>query len=301
MGRGVSKVSPALATVGCTLHTSGFVQYIPPSVGGCIPRTPGQGDRERPCRCESLRTCGFKLVFSRGGRRIQTGCVDNGYNLPAKRTERAILFAGGAAGGDVGGKPKRKSKIKSPRTASQYMWHLSRLGRQGKWREIEPTLADMRSGGLIVDGKPYTTAIKALGDNGKLQQALRVLKDMRNLEQGIKPNEHIYTAAVHACAKRGDWARALVLLQEMQEIDGLFPNQATYAGAVSACARGGNIKGALGLLDEIRNKLGVPPNVYAFNSAIHACARKVKDIQSAYTKCILCSACFEVHALKCIL
>lgn len=45
-----------------------------------------------------------------------------------------------------------------------------------RWREVVPALEEMRSLGLVTDGRPYTVAIKALGDNGKTEEALKLLE-----------------------------------------------------------------------------------------------------------------------------
>lgn len=39
-----------------------------------------------------------------------------------------------------------------------------------------PALEDMLSQGLVGDGRPFTVAIKALGDNGQTSRALRLLE-----------------------------------------------------------------------------------------------------------------------------
>lgn len=56
------------------------------------------------------------------------------------------------------------------------------------------------------------------------------LQSMRG--RGITPNEFSYTAAANACAKTGDWERALGLLAEMKDRDGLKPNEFTFTAAV---------------------------------------------------------------------
>ena len=38
-----------------------------------------------------------------------------------------------------------------------------------------PALEDMLAQGLVGDGRPFTVAIKALGDNGQTSRALRLL------------------------------------------------------------------------------------------------------------------------------
>ncbi|CAM9362414.1 unnamed protein product [Ectocarpus sp. 12 AP-2014] len=161
---------------------------------------------------------------------------------------------------------------KSASAAAAFMRRMTEAGKKGsRWRDVVPALEEMRSLGLVTDGRPYTVAIKALGDNGKTAEALKLLESMR--DGRIPPNEFSYTAAASACAKTGDWKGALRLLGQMREQDGLEPNEFTYTAAVTACGRGGNLEAALSLLDGMRGK-GVSPNCFTYNSAIHACARK---------------------------
>lgn len=41
---------------------------------------------------------------------------------------------------------------------------------------MEPALKEMLGLGLVTDGRPYTVAIKALGDNGQTSRALELLE-----------------------------------------------------------------------------------------------------------------------------
>lgn len=45
-----------------------------------------------------------------------------------------------------------------------------------RWRDVLPALEDMLAQGLVGDGRPFTVAIKALGDNGQTSRALRLLE-----------------------------------------------------------------------------------------------------------------------------
>lgn len=44
------------------------------------------------------------------------------------------------------------------------------------WRDVIPLLEEMLGQGLVTDGRPYTVAIKALGDNGQTARALELLE-----------------------------------------------------------------------------------------------------------------------------
>lgn len=55
-------------------------------------------------------------------------------------------------------------------------------------------------------------------------------QDMRKGD--IRPNVFSFSAAASACAKTGDWERALGLLREMRDRDGLAPTEFHYTAAV---------------------------------------------------------------------
>lgn len=45
-----------------------------------------------------------------------------------------------------------------------------------RWRDVLPALEEMMAQGLVSDGRPFTVAIKALGDNGQTARALKLLE-----------------------------------------------------------------------------------------------------------------------------
>ena len=78
-----------------------------------------------------------------------------------------------------------------------------------------------------------------------------------------------YNAAIIACEKGNQWAKALDLLQEMTN-SGIEPNVISYSAAISACEKGSQWEKALGLLQEMTNS-GIEPNVISYSAAIKAC------------------------------
>lgn len=56
------------------------------------------------------------------------------------------------------------------------MRRMTNAGKRGKWQDVLPALQAMRERGLVGDGRPYTVAIKALGDCGQTVRALKLLE-----------------------------------------------------------------------------------------------------------------------------
>jgi pentatricopeptide repeat protein len=90
--------------------------------------------------------------------------------------------------------------------------------------------------GLSLDPKAGSMAIHACGHTGRTGDVLRLLS---KVESGHGFGAVVmYTAAITAMGRNGEWKRGLGLLREMQR-KGLQPNVMTYYAAISACSRAG--------------------------------------------------------------
>ncbi|CAM9172475.1 unnamed protein product [Scytosiphon promiscuus] len=88
---------------------------------------------------------------------------------------------------------------------------------------------------------------------------------------GCDPDIQTINTVMSACAKAGNWALALEVMDKGRRLDGLHPNRVTYNTAISACGRGGESDRAVRLLRDMRLD-GLAPNAISYNSAIAACS-----------------------------
>lgn len=68
------------------------------------------------------------------------------------------------------------------------------------------------------------------------------------------PNAIVYSTAISACARKHDARTAILLLQEMQDDEGLPPDAICYTGAMHACSKAREGGKALGLLREMEER-----------------------------------------------
>lgn len=169
---------------------------------------------------------------------------------------------------------------------------MSACARAGRWElALEVMKKAQRQDGIHPTRVTYNTAISACGRGGEVDQAVRLLREMR--AAGLAPDAISFNSAIAACASRGQWKRALSLLAEMEAVaadggDGDdeaeaeaeageggarrrgLPDAYSFGSAIAACGRGGQWSLAVGLLSTMRRK-GIAPGVVAFNAAISAC------------------------------
>jgi len=106
------------------------------------------------------------------------------------------------------------------------------------------------------------------------QIALSLLQDARDL--GLEPDTIVCNAALSACERGGQWEEALLLLREMDCVEGSPPDRVSYNTAIAALSRGGQWRMAVELLDEMPRVVAPPhntPDAHSFGAAISACGR----------------------------
>ena len=74
---------------------------------------------------------------------------------------------------------------------------------------------------------------------------------------GLEPNEFCFAAAISACAKAGEWERALAVYDDMGS-RGLVADIVTFDALLAACDKGEQWERALAALNELLD-LGLQP------------------------------------------
>lgn len=130
------------------------------------------------------------------------------------------------------------------------------LGRAGLWAE---SLELVREDAPV---EVVNAGIAACEESGRWREAVKLLEDLR-LRRAADAIS--YGSAVSACAKAGQAAVALALLEDAPL------SEVTYGAAISACEKGGRPSDALRLLSEM-GASSLPLTTPAFNSALAACS-----------------------------
>ena len=80
---------------------------------------------------------------------------------------------------------------------------------------------------------------------------------MRCIAQARLSNVISFSAAICACEKRGQWERALSMLDEMRAT-GVTSNVISFNTATCACEKGGQWERELSMIDEMRGQAWHP-------------------------------------------
>jgi pentatricopeptide repeat protein len=127
-----------------------------------------------------------------------------------------------------------------------------------------PLTADVATAAMLAVGKA--------GTKDGLADAMTIMEDLKN--SGAVPTVAIFNAGITACARAGDWRRALALLDEMRDI-GLVADSRSFAECMQACSTGGEWQMGMALLNTMTNE-GLSPKTIHYNISIAGCNRAGK-------------------------
>jgi pentatricopeptide repeat protein len=145
---------------------------------------------------------------------------------------------------------------------------IRNLCEQRKLAAARKVVTMMEESGVSPDSWTYGYLMTGLTEYGNPSAALTLFEtacaDSRTV--GVTENVFLYTTAMTAAAKIGDYSRALELLSRMKAL-GIKPNMKTMTTLVGACLAGGKPELAVDIYRRIRN-----PDAYALTQGLIALA-----------------------------
>lgn len=178
-------------------------------------------------------------ALGRAGRWQEAGRLFDEILSPNSRSAGALLAAY-----DKGGQPERAlTFLKShPLLMNTICVNtvLSSFSRQKKFDKVLDLYESLQKGVLIAHCRPDTAslnaALKACEQRGDWGRAIELLE---SAEVGLK-NVISWNTVISACGKGGAWERALFLLNQMEKKDAI-----SFSSAITACDRAGRWQEAL--------------------------------------------------------
>jgi pentatricopeptide repeat domain-containing protein 1 len=128
---------------------------------------------------------------------------------------------------------------------------------QSLYQEAMALLDQMRKDGIEPDGFSFTSTISCCGYEGRWQEALELIRAMREGGPRTQPNKLAYTAAMTSCGKWGQVDDAILLFRQMQQ-QGLKADRIAYNSLFTALRIAKRSNEAFELWDEM---LGMNKNV----------------------------------------
>lgn len=130
-----------------------------------------------------------------------------------------------------------------------------------------------RSGGGGSDVKPnlwcFNTVLSALATRGQYRRALSVVEvDMA--DAGVTPDLRTWSTLIDACRTSGGSGHQTVELMSRIRSAGFEPDVWCFSHCLNAACRGGEWELALGLLEDM-GRAGLQPDCWSYSSAMKAC------------------------------
>lgn len=152
---------------------------------------------------------------------------------------------------------------------TMYNATIAALSKSMRWQEAISILDRMETKTVI----SFSSAMDACRAAGKPDEAYQLLSRMIASEERVKPNVRCFNTVLSVFAKRGQYRRALSLVEVDMPGTGVVPNIHTWSTLLDACRAGGQSgQQAVALLSRMRDA-GVKPDIWCFNLCLNAASR----------------------------
>mmetsp|Transcript_71865 Transcript_71865/g.199435 ORF Transcript_71865/g.199435 Transcript_71865/m.199435 type:complete len:652 (+) Transcript_71865:129-2084(+) len=163
-------------------------------------------------------------------------------------------------------------------TIVTYNTLLDACARCNEMGRVSKLLEDMVGQGIQPNLISYSAIIKGYCYTGRLEQALKVLDEMRS-GTTIRPDEHTYNTLINGCAREGLYDKGVALLEEMCE-GGISPTNFTLTVLVKLAGRSRRLESAFELCEQMSQKYSIRLNVHVYDALVQACCQQ-RDIRRA--------------------
>jgi len=123
---------------------------------------------------------------------------------------------------------------------------LDGCAREQRPDEALKLLDDMRKGGVAPSNYTLSMLVKLMGRCRRLNMAFSLIDDLSS-EYGLKVNIQVYTCLIQACFNNRQAAKAVALHNKILD-QGLYPDEMVYSSLVTGCLKAGLVDKAVHLV-----------------------------------------------------
>ena len=167
-----------------------------------------------------------------------------------------------------------------PRDVHTYALLMTCCFRQYDSQAMFDFLSEMKEDNIKPDLYIYNLCIRACEQLNDLDMALILYEEMREINK-IRPNTKTYSILIQLCGRNGRLMKILELLEELKA-SGQKMSTLTMNGLLQACTKSGDPERALSFFEEMRDENGLRPDGHTYAILFQACAA-VKDLPRTLT------------------
>jgi pentatricopeptide repeat protein len=157
---------------------------------------------------------------------------------------------------------------------------MDACARCGEMVHIPGLLKDMSQQGVEPNTISYSIIIKAYCQENRLDEALKVWKDMVETTS-FKPDEAMYNTLLAGCARKGLYDRGMEIFADMEQAD-VRPSNVTLSVLVKLAKRRQLLDKAFELCKDVSAKYRIRPNIHVLNNLLQACL-EADDLPRAFS------------------
>lgn len=198
-----------------------------------------------------------------------TTTPDRGTGGKTAGREYGAAVAAAASALSPRGLPRRRRPAED---GKRFVREVSRLGVKGDWRGALSLLRRAEADGASVNVIMYNAAIAALAKSGRWKEAMSILDGMEEASKGVARDIVSFSSAMDACRAAGKADEAHALLSRMLLAGGsVKPNTRCFNTVLAALAKRGQYRRALSVVEADMPGAGAKPDLRTWSTLLDAC------------------------------